>query len=396
MTRDVHAGPHDSKGVSRPVRDRDKWCSSSPWLQAAGAHSPHIVCVGPVELTAAKEEESVPIDRGLRTHARSPRRVSVVRRTTGLMVKRSTNDEWSPLPILYSLADDPVPAFCMKASEQRYGRRLMVRAERPARAAARMRDKRVVYSTQARPTSSDASLPADAMPYSHSAHFIEAHVYRSGLLFAVTLLWSPVAVRAQTLSLTTANATGDCAGTSFSQMADASGRFLSAGWASPNQFPVGVNRGRARCVVRWNITIPAGYKFVPGGGAGSPTRLANASFLGLRLNGASSRALVESTLSIDGRVSMMAAAMMSGGPSTASMLPLDRAAASPTVESACATPTKTTFQITMTVDVATASDYVIPWPPEPYAEREAAAMGEVRLFYTLAACTTRRSGTGIN
>jgi hypothetical protein len=213
-------------------------------------------------------------------------------------------------------------------------------------------------------------------------------------MFAAALLCCPLAVRAQSLSLSTASASGDCTGTSFSQMTDASGRFLSAGWAAPNQFPVGVNRGRVRCVVRWNISIPAGYKFVPGGSAGSPTRIANASFLSLRLNGASSRALVESTLSIDGRISMTSAAMMSGGPSTAGLLPLDRDAASPTGESGCATAAKTTFQIGMTVDAATASNYVIPWPPEPYAERETASMGEVRLFYTLVACTTRRPGTG--
>lgn len=219
---------------------------------------------------------------------------------------------------------------------------------------------------------------------------------RSCLMFAAALLCGPVTVHAQALSLTAANASGDCTSASFSQQADASGRFLSAGWAAPSQFPVGVNRGRVRCVIRWTISIPAGYKFVPGGGAGSPVRIANTSFLSLRLNGASSRALVESTLSVDGTGSMKAAAMMSGGPTTAGLLTLDRDTATPLVESICATPTKTSFQIGMTVDAATASNYVMPWPPEPYADRETASMGEVRLFYTLAACTTRRSGTGSN
>ncbi len=217
---------------------------------------------------------------------------------------------------------------------------------------------------------------------------------RSCLTFAVALLCAPVMAGAQALSLSAGNAGGDCTGTSFSQMADASGRYLSAGWAAPTQFPVGVNRGRVRCVIRWTVTIPAGYKFVPGGGAGSPTRIANAFFLGLRLNGATSRALVESTLSIDATGAMKAAAMMSGGPTTGGLLPLDRDAASAVVEGSCATPTKTSFQVSLTVDAATASNYVIPWPPEPYADRETASMGEIRLFYSLAACTTRRSGTG--
>ncbi len=214
---------------------------------------------------------------------------------------------------------------------------------------------------------------------------------RPGLMLAVCLALVPSVASAQSLSLTTANAAGDCSGTSFYQAADASGKYLAGGWAAAGQFPVGVNRGRARCTLRFNVTMTPGFKLVPGGGSGNVNRMATSQFLQLRLNGASSQLLVESAIAIDAAGPVTASAMQSGGPATFASVALDRPTGSPMFESACATAAKTTFQVSVILDAATASNYVIPWPPEPYAQREAASLGEYRLFYNVVPCAPSRS-----
>lgn len=230
------------------------------------------------------------------------------------------------------------------------------------------------------------------MTLSHAAHSSEA-VLNASTLVSVLLLGAlaPALSQAQSLSLTTANASGDCAGTSFAQMADASGRFLTAEWAVASGFPVGVNRGRVRCTLRWNVTVQAGFKLVPGGAGGNPNRMAHAFVTPLRLNGSSSRMLVEAAIAVDAMPSSNAAASLSGGPTTSGMLMVERPAGSPTLEGACSTAAKSTFQLTAVVDAATASNYVIPWPPEPFGEREMASMGAFRMYYTVIPCATTRS-----
>ena len=216
-------------------------------------------------------------------------------------------------------------------------------------------------------------------------------MHRPAVVLALFLALAPSAARAQSLSLTTANASGDCTGTSFHQAADASGKYLAAEWAGAGQFPIGINRGRLRCTIRFNVTMQTGYKLVPGGGSGNANRLAIVQMMPLRLNGSSSGVLAESAISIDAGGPATAAAVMNGGPTTAAGLVQDRPAGSPAFESVCSTTTKSTFQVNAVVDVAAASNYVIPWPPEPYAQRETASMAGYRLFYTVVPCAPSRS-----
>lgn len=211
------------------------------------------------------------------------------------------------------------------------------------------------------------------------------------VVLGLCLALVPSIARSQSLSLTTANASGDCTGTSFHQAADASGKYLAAEWAGAGQFPIGINRGRVRCTIRFNVTMQTGYKLVPGGGSGNANRMAIAQVPYLRLNGAASGVLIESAISIDAGVPATAAAVMNGGPTTSASLVQDRPAGSPAFESVCSTTAKSAFQITAVVDIATASNYVIPWPPEPYAQRETASMGGYRLFYTVVPCAPSRS-----
>lgn len=211
-------------------------------------------------------------------------------------------------------------------------------------------------------------------------------MHRPGIIFALLLASLPCIARAQSLSLTTATATGDCNGTSFHQAADASGKFLAAEWAVASEFPVGINRGRVRCSIRFNVTVQAGFKIVPGGGSGNVNRIAVVQMAPLRLNGSTTGVLAESATSIDNGMPSIASALQNGGPTTMAMLGLDRAASAPSLQSACSTTVKNTFQISSVVDVAAASNYVVPWPPEPYAERETASMASVRVFYNVAPC----------
>ena len=208
---------------------------------------------------------------------------------------------------------------------------------------------------------------------------------------AVVLALAPSLVRAQALSLTTASASGDCTGTSFNQAADASGKFLAAEWAGAGQFPVAINRGRVRCSIRFNVTVPAGYRIVVGGGNAVATRMAIVQLSPLRLNGTTSRALAETAVSMDGGMATSATAATSNGVMTSASLAQDRSPTAPPLESACATAAKTSFVIGAVLDVATASNYVVPWPPEPYADRETASMSSVRLFYGVVSCAPTRT-----
>ena len=195
--------------------------------------------------------------------------------------------------------------------------------------------------------------------------------------------------QAQSMSLTAGNASGDCNGTSFSQGADASGKFLSIEWAGAGQFPIPINRGRVRCSIRLTVTVQTGYKLVPGGAMATPNRLAIAQVMPLRLNGATSGVLIESAIAIDNGTPATAGHVTSGGPMTSAGLLVDRSSSSPVLESACSTAAKSTFQMSAVVDMAAASNYVVPWPPEAYAERETASMSYVRLFYNVVPCATR-------
>ncbi|MCC7053261.1 MAG: hypothetical protein IT355_08315 [Gemmatimonadaceae bacterium] len=214
---------------------------------------------------------------------------------------------------------------------------------------------------------------------------------RPALLPLLVLVLAPAVARAQSLSLTGGMSSGDCSGTSYHQAADASGRYVAAEWAVASQFPVPANRGRVRCVVRFTVTVPAGHRLVLGGGSGLPARLATAQFSALRLNGTSARVLVEAGVAIDAGAASMVSGMISGGPLTFANLALEQPAGAPAPQGVCATAAKGSFQVTAAVDAATASDYVVPWPPEPYAEREVSAMGGLRLFYSVVPCPTTRS-----
>ena len=214
---------------------------------------------------------------------------------------------------------------------------------------------------------------------------------RSTVICALSLALAPSLALAQSLSITSANGSGDCTGTSFHQAADASGRYVAAEWAVAGQFPIGVNRGRARCTLRFNVAVTQGYKIVAGGGSGLANRVGIVQMTHLRLNGATSGVLVESSIALDNAAETTASAMINGGPMTGSNLNLDRPTGSTAYESACSTAAKSTFQLSAIVDAATASNYVIPWPPEPYAQRETASMGGVRLFYSVIPCGPSRS-----
>jgi hypothetical protein len=216
-------------------------------------------------------------------------------------------------------------------------------------------------------------------------------VYRTGIALTLCLAAASRPVEAQALTLASANAVGDCTGTSFHQGSDASGRYLAAEWAAASQFPVPINRGRVRCTIRYSVSVPAGYRIVIGGGTSAPTRMATAQLNPLRLNGSTSGALVESALSIDAGAVTTASGSSSGGPMTSAFLTQERSASAASLESVCATATKTSFLITAVADAATASNYVVPWPPEPYAQREVASMSSYRLFYNVVACATGRT-----
>ncbi len=213
---------------------------------------------------------------------------------------------------------------------------------------------------------------------------------RTGVLFVLLLACAPsVVVQAQSLSITAGTASGDCNGTSFSQAADASGKFLSAEWAGAGQFPIAINRGRVRCNIRFTVTMQTGYKLVPGGGNGNANRMAIAQVAPLRLNGAASGVLIESSISIDNGTPSAGGSVATGGTMTFAALTVDRAASSAPLESACSTTAKSTFQVSAVVEMAAASNYVVPWPPEPYAERETASVSTYRLLYNVVPCATR-------
>ncbi len=212
---------------------------------------------------------------------------------------------------------------------------------------------------------------------------------RPGVVLAMLFAGASSVAQAQSVSITAGSASGDCSGTSFSQAADASGKFLSAEWAVAGQFPIAVNRGRVRCTIRFTVAVQTGYKLVPGGGSGNANRMANAQVSPLRLNGATSAVLIESAMAIDNGMPVIASSVSSGGPMSMQILPVDRAASGPLLESVCSTTAKSTFQVSAVVDVAAASNYVVPWPPEPYAERETASMSTFRLFYNVVPCATR-------
>lgn len=214
---------------------------------------------------------------------------------------------------------------------------------------------------------------------------------RQGIVIGLLLACAPAMVSAQSLSLNTATTSGDCTGTSFHQNTDASGRYLAAEWAVAGQFPVPVNRGRVRCTVKVNVQVQTGYKIALGGMSGNSSRMALTQFAPLRLNGASAGILVESSYAFDAGTPVTASAISNSGPTIGGSLVAERPAGAPVFESVCSTATKSTFQISTTIEVAAASNYVAPWPPEPYAERETANMGGYRLFYTVVPCPTGRT-----
>ena len=109
------------------------------------------------------------------------------------------------------------------------------------------------------------------------------------------------------------------------------------------------------------------------------------------MNGAASGVLVESAIAIDASAPATATSVLNSGPTTGTSLLQDRPAGSPAFESACSTASKSTFQLVAVVDVAAASNYVTPWPPEPYSDRETASMGGYRLFYNVVPCGPSRS-----
>ena len=210
-------------------------------------------------------------------------------------------------------------------------------------------------------------------------------------ILALVLLLLPAAMRAQALSLAAATASGDCTGTSFHQSADASGKYIAAEWAVPGQFALGINRGRSRCTIRYTVTLPVGYKFQPGGMSGNANRMILGQVSHLRLSGSVTGVLVESAVSIDMGTPLTISAMANGGAMNGTNLALERPSSSPIFESACATAAKTSFQWTTVLDAAAASNYVVPWPPEPYAQREMASMAGARMFYTLVPCAPTRT-----
>lgn len=214
-------------------------------------------------------------------------------------------------------------------------------------------------------------------------------MFRPRVAFALLLACLPSIAPAQSLSITGGTASGDCTGTSFSQAADASGRFLSAEWAAAGQFPIAINRGRVRCNIRFTVSMQTGYKLVLGGGNGNANRVAIAQLSPLRLNGATSGVLIESSIAIDNATPATGGSVANGGTMTFATITVDRAATASPSESVCSTAAKSTFQVSAVVDLASASNYVVPWPPEPYAERETASMSTYRLFYNVVPCATR-------
>ncbi len=226
------------------------------------------------------------------------------------------------------------------------------------------------------------------LPY-RLGNLSEAVVFRPGIVLALLFVSVASIAPAQSLSITAGSASGDCTGTTFSQAADASGRFLSADWAVAGQFPIPINRGRVRCTIRFTVALQTGYKLVVGGGNGNASRLAIAQLAPLRLNGASSGVLIASNIAIDNGAPTSGGSMATGGTMTFAALPADRAASASSLESACSTTAKSTFQVSSVVDLAASSNYVVPWPPEPFAERETASVSTYRLFYTAVPCSTR-------
>lgn len=214
---------------------------------------------------------------------------------------------------------------------------------------------------------------------------------RRMLVAGLVMVCAAESLHAQALALASANATGDCTGTSFHQGADASGKYLAAEWAVAGQFPLEVNRGRVRCTIRYTVTVPTGHKLVPGGMSGSAHRVALAQLSPLRLNGASTGVLVESAYSIDAGGPASTTAVLNGGPRSSATLSQDRAVGAPAFESTCSSASKSSFQLSAVVEIAAASNYTSPWPPEPYGDREQASLRSYRLFYTIVPCPTGRT-----
>lgn len=214
-------------------------------------------------------------------------------------------------------------------------------------------------------------------------------MFRSRIAVTLLLAVSSQVAGAQSLTLSAGTFSGDCTGTSFHQSGGPSGKYLAAEWAGASGFPTTINRGFVRCMIRLSVAVQTGYKLVTGTAVGGTTRLALAQFSPLRLNGAASHVLIETSVSIDNGAPATASAPISSGPMTSASLALDRPANATAIESVCSTATKSTFQLSAQVDAAAASNYVSPWPPEPYSERETASVQSVRLFYTVVPCSTR-------
>ena len=162
-----------------------------------------------------------------------------------------------------------------------------------------------------------------------------------------------------------------------------------------DKFAVGPNQGRIQCTAQIQVSVPAGYQFTfadykQNNSPSVPLQSAQAMFSG-RLAGTTSKALVDLSWTIPAAtpVTLNRAYTYSGGNvvwpggtlgdfvfPTGTTFPF----------SACASQT-TTRTVSVTIDLAAASNYVLPWPPPPFGQNEKFSLNAIRFRPKWQACT---------
>lgn len=160
-----------------------------------------------------------------------------------------------------------------------------------------------------------------------------------------------------------------------------------------DKFGVLPNQGRAQCTAQLLVTVPAHTQFTLADYKQNyappvPLQAGQAMFTG-RLNGSTSKALVDFSWAIPAAppVTLNRAYNYTGGSVGWNNTLGDFVLPANTVLpfSACSSQA-TTQTIALTIDLAAASNYVIPWPPQPFAQNERLMLNAIRIGAKWQAC----------
>lgn len=152
-----------------------------------------------------------------------------------------------------------------------------------------------------------------------------------------------------------------------------------------DKFSVLPNQGRIQCTAQVLVKVPAGFQFTLGDYKQNyappvPLQAGQAMFSG-RLNGTASKALVDFSWTIPATppVTLNRSHNYAGGSVVWNNSLGDFVFPANTVLpfSACSSQA-TTQTIALTIDLAAASNYVLPWPPPPFAQSERLFLNAIR------------------